>query len=285
VSADVDTVILSWNDGDLLDTAVTSALASAGVTVQVIVVDNGSLVTPTVPPGVRLLRNDVNRGVAAGRNQGVRAGSAPFVLLLDSDARLEPDALAALLVPLRRDPGVGMTVPVMSGQEPSASAGAAPTVSRKLARFAGLASNYATASPDGSGSWDVDFGIGACQLFRRVAYEGVGGMDETYFYGPEDVDFCLRLRAQGWRVLQVAGAHVDHPARRRFRNPLSRRGLAHAWAVVRFLWRHRRFGGGRPIIPRAGGGTARRRTAVARDGRATCVRPAVGTGGAGRARH
>src|SRR6188474_461541 len=91
----VDVVILSWNDAELLDVAVASALASKDVAVEVVVVDNGSDVVPVLPAGrTRLVRNEVNRGVAAGRNQGVAAGSAPFVLLLDSDARLEPDALA-----------------------------------------------------------------------------------------------------------------------------------------------------------------------------------------------
>ena len=51
---------------------------------------------------------------------------------------------------------------------------------------------------------DVDFAIGACQVFRRAAFDAVGGVDDTAAFGPEDVDFCLRIRDAGWRVLQVA---------------------------------------------------------------------------------
>jgi GT2 family glycosyltransferase len=243
----VDVVILSWNDAELLDVAVTSALESKDVALEVIVVDNGSDVVPDLrTAAATLVRNDVNRGVAAGRNQGVRAGSAPFVLLLDSDARLEPDAVTRLLAPLLADPAIALSVPVMTGQSPQASAGRAPGLVRKAARFCGFTSEYAPIADRHGPWWDVDFGIGACQLFRRVAYEAVGGIDESFFFGPEDADFCLRLRRRGWRVVQVGDAAVDHPARRRFRSPLSRRGLAHAWAVARFLWRHRRFDRRRP---------------------------------------
>jgi N-acetylglucosaminyl-diphospho-decaprenol L-rhamnosyltransferase len=240
---DVDVVVLTWNDGELLRHAVESALASLGVDAHVVVVDNGSddplVLTPS--PRVTIVRNEENRGVAAGRNQGVAQGRAPFVLLLDSDARLEPHAVAELLVPLRADDTIALAAPVMIGQSAEDSAGRAPSAARKVARFLGATSAYAPGGNRTGPWWDVDFGIGACQLFRRVAYESIDGLDESFFYGPEDVDFCLRLRQYGWRVVQVRRASVDHPARRRFRNPLSRRGVAHAWAVTRFLWRHRRF--------------------------------------------
>jgi GT2 family glycosyltransferase len=187
-----------------------------------------------------LLRNDENRGVAAGRNQGIRLGSAPYVLLLDSDARLQPDSISALAEPLVADPAIGLSVPVFTGQAPEASAGVAPTLARKLARIVGRTDAYASVEvPEGAPWWDVDFGIGACQLFRRSAYDEVGGIDESFFYGPEDVDFCLRLLGRGWRVVQVAAARVDHPPRRSHRRLLTRRGIAHGWAVARYLWRYR----------------------------------------------
>ena len=100
-------------------------------------------------------------------------------------------------------------------------------------------------------TWSVDFAIGACQLMRRVAFEGVGGLDESYFYGPEDVDFCLRLRDAGWEIVQAGDARCIHPPRRRNRKVLTRRGVAHGWAVVRHLARHRP-GAGRPRVGASG---------------------------------
>lgn len=244
----IDVVILTWNDGPLLDIALGSVLESTGVDVRVVVVDNASDPPARVPddPRVALVVNATNRGVAAARNQGVRASSSPVVCFLDSDARLHENTLVCLLGALEHDPTVGLAAPVFAGQAHDASAGDAPRFGRKLARLANRTSAYAASGDTSQPMWTVDFAIGACQVFRRDAFESVGGLDESFFYGPEDVDFCLRLKRKGWRIVQVRDAVCDHPPRRRFRGLLTRRGLAHAWAVTRFLWRHRRFASGQP---------------------------------------
>jgi len=238
----VDVVILTWNDGEMLKAAVASALRSEGVDVNVIVVDNGSEPPAVVPddPRVRLIRNDANLGVAPARNQGVRAGSAPIVCLLDSDARLHPGTLRALHS--RLDDDAALISPVFDGQAPEASGGRAPGVLRKASRALGLTEFYGSTRPsDRIPTWDVDFTIGACQLIRRRAFEQVGGLDSSIFYGPEDVDFCLRLKTAGWRVYQTSATSCHHPPRRRNRRLLTRRGMAHAIAVLKHLRRHGRM--------------------------------------------
>ncbi len=238
----IDVVVLTWNDGALLGEALRSVLESSDVDVSVIVVDNGSDPPATVPDDARarLLRNTTNRGVAAARNQGARAGSAPLLCLLDSDARLQPAALRCMADILTADAGVAVVGPVFVGQPPEASGGKAPTLRTKLARVVDLRSTYLPSERSGP-TWDVDFCIGACQLIRREAWDAIGGLDESYFYGPEDVDFCLRLHEAGWRVVQTSDAAVHHPPRRRNKRVLTRRGLRHAWAVARHQWRHRHF--------------------------------------------
>jgi GT2 family glycosyltransferase len=218
----IDVVTLTWNDGALLDRALGSVLASEGVEVASVVVDNGSA-PPAVAPDdsrVRVIRNAENRGVRA-RNQGTAAGVADYVAFVDSDVRLRPDTLAVLAGVLDAHPDVALV---------------------KAQRVLGRRDTYAPMRPaDGADVWDVDFSITACVLFRRSAFEAVGGLDEAYFYGPEDIDLCLRLKESGWRILQVAGATCYHPPRRRNRSLFSRRGLGHLQAVVRHLWRHRGF--------------------------------------------
>ena len=241
MSPRVDVVILAWNDGSVIDAAINSALASVGVDVRVVVVDNGS--EPPVTPRsadarMQIERNPENRGVAGGRNQGVLATDAAIVCFLDSDARLEASCLRTLVAALD-EPSVAVAVPVFTGQAPQQSAGRAPTLIRKVLRLCNVRSDYGATPRSCDGVWDVDFGIGACQVLRRSAFDAVGGLDESYLFGPEDVDFCLRVRKAGWRVVQVRHARCDHPARRAHRGMLSRRGLAHAAAVCRHLWRHR----------------------------------------------
>jgi GT2 family glycosyltransferase len=239
---EVDVVILTWNDGPVLDDAVASALTQADVDVRVTVVDNGSSPPARVDHAdVRLLRLETNLGVGGGRNIGVAAGWAPFVCLLDSDARLRPGALAHLVAPAIADDAVALTAPVFTGQRPEASAGRAPTIRRKIWRALNRTDCYATTPGQGDGAWwDVEFAIGACQLVRRDAFDSAGGLDASALFGPEDVDLCLKLRGRGWRVVQVGGGLCDHPPRRAFRRIVSRRGVAHAAALGRHWWRHRR---------------------------------------------
>ncbi len=235
-------MILTWNDGALLDRAVESALSARSLA-SITIVDNGSEPPAQVvdDPRIRLLRNETNQGVARGRNQGARVGSAPFVCLLDSDAELGPGSLDRLADALEAHASVALVAPVFLDQQAEASGGRAPTLLRKVSRAMGLTTHYGTMRPDGAVMWDVEFAIGACQLVRREAFDAVGGLDESYFYGPEDVDFCLRLRETGWRVVQVAGPKVHHPARRRNRRAFTARGLRHGASVLRYLWRRRRF--------------------------------------------
>lgn len=251
---EIDVVILSWNDGPTLSKAVRSALTSQDVAVRVVVVDNGSDEPPGVPDDerVRVLRSPRNLGVSVGRTVGVMETTAPVVAFLDSDAALEPATLARLAAVLTGDPSIGLVAPVFFGQAPEASGGAAPGLLRKLQRVTGLSERYAAPRAEGTegagsaaaeadvGLREVDFAIGACQVFRREAWDRVGGLDTTIFYGPEDVDFCLRLRLAGYRVVQVLDAWCHHPPRRRFRRVWSRRGAAHTSAVLKHVWRHRR---------------------------------------------
>jgi hypothetical protein len=232
----VDVVILTWNDGELLQRAVDSANADRDVPTRVFVIDNASEGPPLLMPDPDLtqVRNPSNRGVAAARNQGAALGEAPYLLLLDSDAELEPGCLSSLAAVLDADPTIALAAPVFSDQAPEASGGQAPGLTRKLARGLGLTASYRGVRRGADAPfWDVDFVIGACQLVRRSAWDAVGGLDESYFYGPEDLDFCLRLAATGGRLVQVRDAHCHHPPRRRNRSLFRPGGVRHARALLR----------------------------------------------------
>lgn len=241
---EVDVVVLTWNDAALAERAVQSALCDPRLAVTVYVVDNGSssAVRLAEHQRVRLHRNTRNAGVSKGRNIGAGLGVAPVLCLLDSDAELRAGSLHRLVSQLLESDDVALVAPVFEGQAPEASGGRAPTLRVKILRALRHSQRYERCSTTIDGdAWDVDFAIGACQVIRRLAFEHVGGLDERYFYGPEDVDFCLRLRLAGWRIQQVAGAPVHHPPRRRNRRVLTVRGAAHVRAVARHLWRHRHF--------------------------------------------
>ena len=81
----------------------------------------------------------------------------------------------------------------------------------------------------------VDYVIGACQVIRRRALQEVGPFDERIFYGPEDVDMCLRLQQAGWQVMYNPDAVVAHKERRLTRSLRSGLMWKHVWGLCYFF--------------------------------------------------
>jgi glycosyltransferase involved in cell wall biosynthesis len=92
------TVIIPTRDRlEHLPRAVESASAQRDVSVEIIVVDDGSEVPVIRPRGTRLIRNDEPRGVAAARNAGARRASAAWLAFLDDDDLWAPEKLETLM--------------------------------------------------------------------------------------------------------------------------------------------------------------------------------------------
>jgi len=109
----VSVIIPAYNASATLVEAVESALSQTVADLEVIVVDDGS-VEPAAhalrelnDPRLRVIRTDVNRGVAAARNTALEASCAPVLAQLDADDLWRPDHLEGLL-PALADPAVGL---------------------------------------------------------------------------------------------------------------------------------------------------------------------------------
>ena len=96
----VTCVVLNWNGAKRIDRCVQSLRSSRRVKPGIMVVDNGSVDGSLHRVrarfhGVKVKRHDANVGLAAARNEGASAafrGGAEFVLFIDDDAWLPPDA-------------------------------------------------------------------------------------------------------------------------------------------------------------------------------------------------
>lgn len=245
-------VILTWNSRALLEDCL-AALPAATVplAVETIVVDNGSRDDTEEllarRPDLVVVRNPRNRGVAAGRNQGLRLARGEFLALLDVDTVAEPGAFTTLVSHLRATPDVGLVGPKLVGHDGvlQYSCRRFPTlfdkVMRRLPERFGraLTDDVELRDWDHASVRDVDYVIGACQVIRRAALREVGLLDERIFYGPEDVDLCLRMHRAGWRVTYVPYAVIAHLERRVTRKLLSVLTLRHAQALGYYFWKHR----------------------------------------------
>ena len=239
----VSAVILTWNSVGKIEPCLQSLGTGTKVPDEIIVVDNGSTdqTCPTLArqfPSIRVIENTHNRGVARGRNQGLAAVRGRYLLVLDDDTVVQPESVSRLISILAVQPTVGLCGPQLMDpvRRPI-------PVNLKFPTFWNKANQWRkTRRQNGEGvvggAREVDYIVGACQLIRREVLDEIGGYDERIFYGPEDIDFCLRLRQAGWRVVCEPAAQIIHAEQRIARSLLSAIGRRHASGLAYYFWKY-----------------------------------------------
>jgi hypothetical protein len=220
---DVSVVLVSFNTRMLLDAALTALGASRDVSLEVFVVDNGSLddsaeMVEQRHPSVTLIRNPENRGFAAANNVALRRARAPVWLLLNPDTLVRPDTVARLRAALLADARIGMVGPrVLNADGSLQSCGYwYPTLlreirlSRNLNRGLRLVLGDEPSAPDPAVAQDVDWVDGCCLMLRRAVGEQVGLLDEQFFLYAEELDWCRSAREKGWRIRTCPDAEMVH---------------------------------------------------------------------------
>ena len=183
---------------------------------QVIVVDNASSdgsveMIQAEYPWVVLHVNKANRGFGAAANQAIAKSSAKYVLLLNSDIRLQPWALKALATYLDENPQVAIVGPRLVGPDGKLQTSCYPFpnvwntlfVNTSLGRILGyipLLRNYYLPAWPHTQARVIPWVTGAALAIRCKVFQAVGGFDETFFMYYEEVDLCYRLEAAGWEV-------------------------------------------------------------------------------------
>ena len=222
-------MIVNHNAGELLIDCVRAALAQAE---QVIVVDNDSSDSSmdmlaaqfAGEPRLVMLCTGQNLGFAAGCNLGLGLATQTHLLFLNPDCILDAGSLRRLVMELDRDSSVGMVGGLLTNLDGSEQGGgrrAVPTPWRSFVRAFGLTrlSNrwprlffdfHLHTQPLPDAPVDVEAISGALMLVSRAAIDDVGVWDEAYFLHCEDLDWCMRFRQHGWRILFVPDAPVVH---------------------------------------------------------------------------
>jgi GT2 family glycosyltransferase len=206
-------VVLVWNGIEYLAICLDAVLAQEYPDLEVIVVDNGStdgspeLVAERFPQ-VKLIRNERNLGFSAGNNQGLRAATGDMLVLLNHDTEVHPGWLAAMAHALD-EPSTGIVgckllYPDGTIQHAGAYLYGPRGASEHIGRHAADDGRF-----DEFG--DAEFVTAAAMAIRRPALEKTGLLDEGFapiYY--EDVDWCYRARAAGYRVVYQPQAVVTH---------------------------------------------------------------------------
>ncbi|WP_374157612.1 glycosyltransferase family 2 protein [Mycobacterium sp. G7A2] len=217
--------MVTYGRSDLVRNSLDALLTSAPAgTLRVTVVDNNSPDdTPDVIsaefPQVRLLRRVDNPGFAVSNNQALALATAPFILLLNPDTEARWPTLQHLIDELEQDVTIGMIgcrLLLNDGSFDHAAKRRIPSPLQALRYFTSRAigrteGQYVANDIPETGTGDVDALNGAFMLLTRDALSAVGGLDERYWMYAEDLDWCVRFRNAGWRVVydgRVTALHV-----------------------------------------------------------------------------
>lgn len=156
-----------------------------------------------------LVRSDTNLGFAGGNNLTSEIARGRFLLFLNDDSRVTTDCVAQLLATAERDPTIGAVgCRILSADGSLQEAGS-------VLWSDGSTEHVGGGLPAGTRRYsyvrDVDYASANGLLVSRAAWNAVGGFDERYYPAYcEDVDLCLALRQQGFRVVYEPRARLYH---------------------------------------------------------------------------
>lgn len=227
MSFTVTAIIVNYNAGEYLRRCVDSLL-SCELNVEIVIVDNASkdssLASLDGLRGIQLIRNSTNLGFAAACNQGYKKSTAPILLFLNPDCTVKLGALSNLMDIMHSDPRNGMVGGLLlnsDGTEQPGGRRAVPTPWRSFVRAFGLVrfahrwpklfyDFHLHKQPLPERPVEVEAISGACMMVRRDVIQDVGVWDEGYFLHCEDLDWCMRFRKKGWKILFAPHAKITH---------------------------------------------------------------------------
>ncbi len=223
----VSALIVSHNGRELLLDSLRAFYNTADVPVEAVVVDNASTdgsaaaVTDEFPNATVLLEQR-NLGYGRAANIGLERCQGRFVLLLNPDITLDPQAVGRMadLLLTRPDAGaVGPRVLMPDGSLDPDARRSFPVPRTLFYRTVGLNRLFPKSPHFGrynmghvpeSDVHEMDAGTADCLMLRTAAVNRVGFFDPRYFMFGEDIDLCYRLHLGGWKVFYLPTASAIH---------------------------------------------------------------------------
>jgi GT2 family glycosyltransferase len=211
-------VVLTWNGkADTLE-CLQSLQRLTYSNARILVVDNASEDGTAEAvrlsfPGVELIWNESNLRFAGGNNIGIKYSfrqGADYVLLLNNDTVVDRDFLAHLVQKAEQDKQVGIVGPKVYYYGDSKRIWFA---GGRIEWWKGWVSHIGIRETD-THQYDalrqVDYVTGCCMLVKREVVDAVGTLDEKFYLYVEDVDWCVRARQAGFKVVYVPSSHIWH---------------------------------------------------------------------------
>jgi GT2 family glycosyltransferase len=263
---DVSIILICHNSSSDIVPCINSIVEScSSFEYEILAVDNGSSdnsadLLLSYSPKLFLIKNEKNLGVSKARNQALRLAKGKYIWILDIDTIVNKPAFEGMMAFLSDNLSTGLCSCKLVNVKGIVqnSCRKFPTIKYKLINLFGnrFKSNSERLSDsrisvlkneqfyypliNGNKPFNVDYVIGACQLFRNELLEKVGLLDEAIFYGPEDAEFCMRIQNAGYNITYIPTSSIIHHYNRETnRKPVSILSIYHFMGLLHF-WRKRK---------------------------------------------
>jgi len=219
----VSAIILTHNKRLYTWACLDSLLRSEGAEIEVIVIDNGStdgtldLLAEMKPRftrrgwAMRWIANPENVGCSVGRNQGLDMAYGDYCVFMDNDVVAADSVWAPKLVRALEEEGAALVGPKLVYPAPPYPIQCAGVGISRSGRVQFRGRGEPGDAPEFSRRRECQALISACLMFPYRLYEEIGGMDEAF--SPiefEDLDFCYRARARGYKAVYEPSVTMYH---------------------------------------------------------------------------
>ncbi len=224
---DLSVIVLAFRNQEKLKVTLDAVFKSeTAFNYEVIVVDNDSKdgtaeMVEKDYSQAKLIRNP-NNGFSKGNNVGIRQSTGRYVLLLNPDTAVQPNTFQKCLEKMDTDSKIGILGCKLIKEDGSLDLAARrniPNPVNSFYRFIGLAklfpksrifSSYNVGDKSADEEQEVGSVVGAFLMIRRSVMDKIGLLDEDFFMYAEDIDWCLRCKNAGYKVLYYPEVFTIH---------------------------------------------------------------------------
>jgi len=224
---DLSIIIVNYNTKIYLKDCLESLYKTTrGITLEVIVVDNGSLDgSPEMIekdfPDVKLIKNEKNLGFTKANNQGISMATGEFILLLNSDTVLNEGSITPALKYMRENPDIGIIGCKHLNEDGTIQPSCFHfpnimtllwdlTLLSKLFPKSRIFGRYAMTYWDYNSTMEVDRVMGSYLMVSRKVVDKIGLLDEDFFIYEEETDWCYRAKKAGLKVVFFHESTIIH---------------------------------------------------------------------------
>lgn len=204
-------------------------------------------------PNVTIAESNDNIGYGRGNEIGMKRAESEYILIINPDNELKPDALEIMTKEMNAHADIGILAPKLVHEDGTVrdTARTFPTFFDALIKrtflstyFTKRMDRYLQRTKSVDEARDVDWVVGACMLIRRSLIEQIGGFDPRFFLFFEDMDLCRRAREAGFRVHYLPQAIASDRKRRLseggvFSVLTHKTGRIHIVSGLKYFWKWR----------------------------------------------